>query len=129
MRYCQACGQGHDCPGDVSAVDREVEIERLRTRRDIEVARIQASAAKDIAETDAEHSSEHAEGLAEGMETAIEAIAGGGEPDGGEGTPIVVSADTEPEPEPEEEPESAPEVVEVATPRESKRGGYWSNYR
>jgi hypothetical protein len=129
MRYCPDCGTPHECEGQAAAIDREVEIERLRTRRDIEVARITASAARDIAETEAESDVARAEGEVDGMETALDALAGGGETDSGEGAPIVVDTTPEPEPEIDEEPDSAPPVIDVATPRESKRGGYWGNYK
>jgi hypothetical protein len=129
MRFCPDCGTGHECEAATTALDREVEIERLRTRRDIEVARITASAAKDIAETDAENPSEHAEGVAEGMETALEALSGGGAPASDGGTPIVVDMPDEPEAEAEPEPDMEPPVVDVAPPKETKRGGYWDGYK
>ena len=84
MSFCAECGIDHHAgdPGEVeAAADREVEIERLRTKRDIEVARITASAAKDISETEAETGTARAEGQVEGMETVLETISGGGEPD------------------------------------------------
>lgn len=124
-RYCADCGTAHEC---TSAAETELALARVWANRDIEVARINASAAKDIAETGAEHSSEHAEGVAEGMETALEAVAGGGEPEAAEGEPIVVDPGSEPDPVLEEEPENAPDVVEVSPPAESGRGGYWSMY-
>lgn len=126
MRYCPDCGTPHECEAQGTSEKAEVAIERLRTQRDIEVARITAAAGVKVAETEAEHAADFAEGRADGMETVIEA---GTEPDADEGAPIVVDVPDEPEPEPEEEPESAPDVVEVTTPRETKRGGYWSNYR
>jgi hypothetical protein len=129
MRFCPECGNGHECEGQASALDREVEIERLRTKRDIEVARINASAAKDIAETEAESDVARAEGEVDGMETALDALAGGGETEGGDGAPVVVDAPPDPEPEVEEEPDSAPPVVEVSAPRETKSAGYWGNYK
>ena len=80
-RFCPDCGTGHECTAEqAERMSAEVAIERLRTTRDIEVARITASASKDIAETEAESGTAHAEGIAEGMETALDAVTGGGEP-------------------------------------------------
>ncbi|HEX4788777.1 MAG TPA: hypothetical protein VH372_09975 [Actinospica sp.] len=129
MRFCPDCGTGHECEGTATALDREVEIERLRTKRDIEVARITASAARDIAETDAENSSEHAEGVAEGMETALEAVSGGGAPEGEGGAPVVVDMPDEAEAEAEPEPDMEPPVVDIAPAMDAKRGGYWDAYK
>lgn len=130
MRFCPDCGTPHECEAQAQAERTEVAIERLRTNRDIEVARITASAASTIAETEAEHSAEHAEGVAEGMETALDAVTGTDEAEAADGEPIVVEASAEPEFEPEGEPENAPpEVVEVAEPDMPKRGGYWDAYR
>lgn len=128
-RFCPDCGTPHDCTAESGVNKTQVEIVRLETNRDIEVARLNARAATTIAETDAENSSEHAEGLAEGMETAIDALSGGSAPEDDGGAPIVVDMPDEPEPEPAEEPDNAPPVVEVSAPAETKRGGYWSNYR
>jgi hypothetical protein len=124
MRYCDRCGNGHECTEEAAALDREVEITRLNTKRDIEVARIQASAAADIAETEAEHAADFAEGKAEGMETVIEASA---PEEPGEGEPVVIEA--EPEPEPEPEPDMVPPVVETHAADEPKQRGYWDAYR
>lgn len=127
MRYCEGCGVPHECAAESAAEKAEVAIERLRTQRDIEVARITASAAKVIAETEAEHSADHAEGVAEGMETALDAVTGTDETEA-EGAPIVIGApDAEPEPEPE--PDTAPPFVDVPEPRTPKPAGWWDGYR
>lgn len=127
MRFCQDCGTPHECAAENAAEKAEVAIERLRTNRDIEVARINASAAKDIAETEAENSADHAEGIAEGMETALDAVTGADEAEP-EGAPIVI-ADPEPDPEPEGEPDTAPPVVDIPEPRTPSRSGWWDGYR
>lgn len=130
MSFCPDCGIDHHA-GDreiEAAADREVEIERLRTKRDIEVARITASAAKDISETEAETGTARAEGQVEGMETVLETISGG-EPDDGGDPPVIVEAPG-PEPETEPGPDVAPPPEEpAAVPRENKGNGWWDGYR
>jgi hypothetical protein len=132
MRYCERCGTGHECESDVqAAADREVAIEKLRTTRDIEVARINASAGVQVAETEAEHATQHAEGVVEGIETVLDAVSGETAPDGDavpEGEPIVVETAPEAEPEPELDAPPPPEVVTETSSRNGK-GGYWGAYR
>lgn len=102
--YCPECGADHHAAERAEReeterlADREVEIERLRTKRDIEVARIQASAAKDIAEEEADADLAHAEGIAEGMAEVIDAASPDPEPEP-EPVPVIVDAPAEPEPE------------------------------
>lgn len=112
--FCPECGLDHHMAERAEreeterAADREVEIERLRTKRDIEVARIQANAAEHIAEDEAAVDVAHAEGEADGMRDVLDAIGGGDaepEPEP-EGAPIVV------EPEPEPEPDMVPPETE-----------------
>lgn len=107
MRFCSDCGTSHECiqeqeKTERDAIDREVEIERLRTRRDIEVARITASAARDISETEAESEVARAEGVVEGVETTLDAVTGGG--------------DDAPAPEPEPVIIDAPEAIADSAP-------------
>jgi len=54
--YCPECGQDHHAGEreERAEADRAVEIARLETKRDIEVARIQAGASRDTTETYAE---------------------------------------------------------------------------
>jgi hypothetical protein len=128
MRFCELCGTGHDCERETGAEKTEVAIERLRTNRDIEVARISASTVKDVAEVESEHSAEHAEGVAEGMETALDAVTGGGgEPDGE--PPVLEVPAPEGDPVPEPEDNAPPEVIDTPEPDEPDRAGWWSNYR
>src|SRR5271167_4643898 len=104
-KFCPECGTGHDCE-IASGLDPEtaaVKIARLETQRDIEVARIQAGAAKVIAETEADSAADELEGVLEGVELAT----GAGEPpDPGTGDPIVVQLpdDTSDDPITAEEP-------------------------
>lgn len=127
MRYCPDCGTPHECEAENGREKSEVAIVRLQTQRDIEVARINAAAAKTIAETEAENSSDRAEGIAEGMETALDAVAGG--PEEPEGEPIVVEAEPDGEPEPEPGPDNEPPVVEVSEPAAPRSRGWWDGYR
>ena len=130
MRYCADCGTPHECLNETREVDKTaIELKRLETHRDIEVARLTAGADKHIADVQAEHSAEHAEGLAEGMETALDAISGNDGAESGEGDPIVIDGgDPGPEPEPEPAADLEPPVVEVPdTP--AKSSGYWGAYK
>lgn len=129
--YCPECGLDHHAAERAEAeevqriADREVEIERLRTKRDIEVARITAGAAKDIAEEEAGADLAHAEGRAEGMEDVIDAVAGGGndEPPA-EPEPLVIDA---PEPGPAVDDDAPPPAEEHhdETPPRSRGLGMW----
>lgn len=124
--FCPECGADHHAAERAEreeaerAADREVEIERLRTKRDIEVARIQASAAKDIAEEEADADLARAEGRAEGMTEVIEAAApeSAPEPPEDEG-PVVVMDDAEVAEEPDD---GAPPIREESgEPKESRK--------
>ena len=56
MTFCTECGQDHHAGEreEQTALDREVEMERLRTARDIQVARINAGVVRDVTEEVAE---------------------------------------------------------------------------
>lgn len=129
MRYCDRCGNGHECTAEeAERMKYEVKMEELRTNRDIEVARVNASAAKTIAETEAESGAARAEGEADGMREVIEAATGG--ETGTEPVPIMVDgppAEPELEPGPDVEPPPAPEVS--AEPDTRGGGGWWDGYR
>lgn len=120
MRYCQDCGEGHECEAQaaVTAVDREIEIERLRTKRDIEVARIGAGVQRDeletaesIAETQAEAEVISAIAEAEILGDAIE----GGIQDAPE--PLIIDAP----PPGDDAPDEAPPEIEGSEPPEPAR--------
>ena len=69
--FCPECGTDHHAGEreEQTALDREVEMERLRTKRDVEVARINAGVVRDVTETEAEVATEVAEGiLSQGFE-------------------------------------------------------------
>ena len=77
MTYCTECGQDHHA-GEreaETALDREVEMERLRTARDVQVAKIQAGVIRDTVELEAETVTEVAE-----LETEAELIEAGTAP-------------------------------------------------
>lgn len=128
MRYCQDCGTPHECINEQRELDKtRVEMMRLETNRDIEVARINAGAARSIAATEAEHSADHAEGVAEGMETALDAVSGGGDP-APVGDPIVIDSGDDADPEPDLADDVTPPVV-IPEPREPKsNSGWWDGY-
>lgn len=120
-RYCPDCGTGHDCEAEavVTAIDREIEIERLRTKRDIEVARISAGVQRDeletaesIAETQAEAEVISAVAEAEILGDAIE----GGIQDAPE--PLIIDA---PGPPPDDTAADAPPEIEGSEPPEPAR--------
>lgn len=130
MKYCPDCGTPHECITEQRELDKTaVEIKRLETNRDIEVARLSAGAARHIADAEADHSAEHAEGVAEGMETALDAITGGGETAEPAGDPIVVEAGDEAaeETEAEEDDDVTPPVI-IPEPSAPKAAGWWSGY-
>lgn len=129
MKYCPNCGTGHECSVTGELDRTAVELMRLQTNRDIEVARLSAGAAKHIADVEAENSAEHAEGVAEGMETALEAVSGGGAEDAGEpeGDPIVIDDGTDAEDVTEAEDDITPPVV-VPDAGPAKPAGWWSGY-
>jgi hypothetical protein len=128
VKYCPECGTSHECVTEQRDLDRTaVEIKRLETNRDIEVARLQAGAAKHIADAEAEHSADYAEGRAEGVTETLEAVSGGGDPaPEPAGEPIVVEAGEEDE-DGETEDDVTPPVV-VPEPAEPKAAGWWSGY-
>lgn len=128
MKFCPDCGTGHECSAEIAADRTDLAIARVQAERDIELARINAGAAKAIAETEAENSSEHAEGVAEGMETALDAVSGSGD-DEPPADPVVVQAEADEEPEPEPGPDNEPPVVEIPDPAPKSSGGYWAGYR
>lgn len=136
MSYCPDCGADHHA-GDreaQAAADREIEIERLRTERDIKVARIQAGVQREeletveaVAEVEAEAEVASAVATAEviGEVIATEAGAGDGQDDGD--PPVIVEV-TEPESDPGPEAPAPPEL-EPTEPETKKAPGWWDAYR
>jgi hypothetical protein len=114
MRFCEGCGQGHECEADTAdgAEKAAVAIARIEANRDIEVARLNAGAAKVIAEAEAQGEAEHAEGVVEGLELAT----GGGEPDADDAAApvIVVDGGDADEPDADDTAEEPPEVTAPA---------------
>lgn len=121
--YCANCGtQCANCAGaaeEQTSVDREVEITRINRKADIEIARIQAGAAKteaeaevDIAEVEAAAGVEAAEAVAD----ALTEIVAPPEP---EPAPAIV---VEPEPAPEPEPSPVDDIM--PPPEKSEHKGY-----
>jgi hypothetical protein len=104
MTFCASCGtECATCAGqqeEQAAMDREVEIARLNTKRDIEVARIQAGAARDQTEMYTESD----EAIA-----GIEAAAG---VEAAEAVAEVLEEILTPEPEPVPDPAPAPVVID-----------------
>ena len=93
MAFCTVCGANHHADEEdaAAAMDREVEMERLRTKRDIEVARIQAGVTRDTAETYTESDETIAAIEAESGVLAAEAVA--------EVLEDIVTPETESQPE------------------------------
>ena len=127
MAYCTVCGQNHHAEEEEAqaAIDREVEMERLRTKRDIEVAKIQAGQWKAETETMAEADVKVAEIEAESGVVAAEAVA--------DAVTDILAPEPEPVPEPviityspEPEPEPTIEPVESEPPKAKKSDwSYW----
>ena len=127
MKFCPDCGNPHECAAEtVSNVEaEETKRVRIQAERDMEIARINAGAAKAIAATEADSEADHLEGVIEGAEL----MAGdGGDPPPAEpgGEPIVVQVDATDDDAPDIE---EPPVVEPAEPATPARAGYWDNYR
>lgn len=128
MRYCPDCGTPHECAAVTAReLDRTaVELMRLQTNRDIEVARLNTGAAKSIAATEAEHSADHAEGVAEGMETALDAVSGADDQPAPAGDPIVIDAGDDEDPGEPADDMTPP--IAIPEPREPKSSGWWDGY-
>lgn len=128
QKFCAECGTPHECAATPAGdyMTAEVKIAKINADRDVEIARLQAGAAKAIAATEAEHSADFAEGKAEGLE---EAITGGEGEEAEGGEPIVVEVPAaEPEAEADDIVEEPP-VITTPAPTAPKRGGYWDAYR
>ncbi len=128
MAFCTECGTAcANCAEETAAadaIDREVEIARINRKADVEIARIQAGAARDTTEliTDSEETIAEIEAVA-GVEAA-EAVA--------EVLEDIVTPESEPAPEPapvviEDEPEPEPtiEPAESTPPRKESKGLWW----
>jgi hypothetical protein len=128
MKYCQDCGNPHECAAEtVSNVEAE-ETKRVRIQadRDIRIAEVQAGAAKVIAEVEAESEADHLEGVIEG----VELVAGDAEPDADDTTvPTIVVQGDDPGAEETTDVEEPPEVTSIPEPAKSGGGGYWGGYR
>lgn len=126
MRYCQACGTGHECEAEESGGEKaEVAIARLETNRDIEVARLTSAAGVKIADSEATHAAAHAEGMEEGIGAVLDAATPAAPETAG--PPVVISS-ADPA-----EPEAVPDLTppEVITPPAEETGGagWWDGYR
>jgi hypothetical protein len=132
MRFCPDCGNEHECTAGGNGADREVEIERLRTKRDIEVAQIQARAQRRELETDeAVAQIEGEAGVATAEATAEvlgEVLAASGETPADPAPPVIMDP---PAPDPEPGPDVPPPPPADAVPppaREKKKPGWWDGY-
>lgn len=130
--YCPECGVDHHASEreEKLAEQTAVTLAKIEANKAVEIERIRAGAARDLAEVDNALKTEHAEGIAEGMETALEAAAGGAAAPEEPGEPVIVQA---PEEEPEiaePEPELAPPPAEPSTPASSssESSGWWAGY-
>src|SRR5271166_903057 len=130
MAFCTVCGANHHADEEdaAAAMDREVEMERLRTKRDIEVARIQAGVTRDTAETYTESEETIAAIEAESGVLAAEAVAEvledivtpETEPEAEGSEPVIVEAVNEPEQETIEPKDNSGE------PPETDKKSNWS---
>lgn len=129
MRFCPDCGTGHDCTASAAAgPDPSVEIARINADRDKYVARVTARMNRDELETIEDVAETEAEASIVGDVASAEIIASADTAAAVEetGEPIVVQVPDAPA-EPEQVTEEPP-VIEPATPKGGKRGGYWSAY-
>lgn len=130
--FCPECGADHHAGEreETSALDREVEIERLRTKRDIEVARIQAGSVREMADAETEVAAIEAEAGVEAAEAVAEVLEDIVAPDppeeGSDGSVVVVQALEEPEPDPDMPPPPEAHEDSSGTHEESreKRSSY-----
>lgn len=133
MRYCQDCGEGHDCSGTVAPGPSDaVRIAEIERDRDIKLAQLSARAARDelatdeaIAETYAEADVAAAVAEAEVIGAAVEASMDAGT----DPAPVIVDA---PEVDDDgQDDELAPPAASdagspIPEPRTSRRGlGMW----
>lgn len=124
--HCSACGEMHGGPGGETEA---VKIAKIEADRDIQVARIQRSEARQEIEADVEIAGIGAEAAVDAAvaEAAVlEEVLSPPEP--------VTEPEPEPEPEPEVIPEPEPAGEEVLSPPEHevkapKAGkGFWAGY-
>lgn len=127
--YCPTCGIDHHASEAEEAARKseEVEIERLRTHRDIEVARINANVVKDEAVMEAVAVAAEAEGMEAGLQAGADAVTPD-PPEIVEPEPVPVIVHDEPEPEPDVPPPPADDSSH-AQPAEHKKPGWWDGYR
>jgi hypothetical protein len=120
MRYCEDCGNGHDCTaeGRETPESDEVKIARINREADVKIAQLAARSAREeletteaVAEIQADAEIEAAVAEAEVVGAAIEA---GIEP---EPEPVIIDAPTAIN----EEPEDAPPPAEGSEPPAPKR--------
>ena len=114
--------------GEMTDATARVEIVRLETKRDIEVARITAGTVRELADVETAAELAHAEGEVDGMEAVLDTMAG--DPPAADGPPIVVDAPADP---PSADPvDMLPPVVDPPTDPadsgESKSAGFWGAY-
>ena len=128
MAFCPNCGTPLDNITPVVPQEpTEVVLARIEADRAIQVARIEAGAARAelrsneaIAETQAEAEVESAVAVAEIITAEDEAE----ETEEPEPEPVIIDA-----PAPEPEPDNAPPEVEHREPRQKASNGWWANYR
>jgi hypothetical protein len=129
MRYCEDCGNGHECTaaGRESVESDEVKIARINREADVQIAKLGARTERDwnetrveVAEIEADAAVEAAAAEAEVVGAAIEA---GIAP---EPEPVIIDA---PEAIADAEPDDAPPPAEGSAPPEPKAKaaglGFW----
>lgn len=124
--YCTGCGEVH---GGGSGDSPDVKIAKINADRDIEVARIQRSEARQAIEAETEQTETIA--AAEVEQTAIEAeaIAEAGIPEPEPEMPVIEAPVVVQAPEEPAGEVSAPPETETGPPVEIKRPSMWSTYR
>lgn len=126
-KFCPNCGTPHECAAEAAseAEKTALAIARVEANRDIEIARLQAGAAKHIADAQAESEADHLEGVIEGVELAS------GESDGDDvpaGDPIIVQVDAGDDDDTEADVEEPPVVDAIPEPGGKSRD-WWAAYR
>ena len=94
MKYCADCGAGHECDAqDSDRTSDAVRIAELETRRDIEIARLQARADRAQAEADQEIAETFADAEVEAAAVSAEVTAAAIDAAGiEEPAPVIIDA-------------------------------------
>lgn len=125
--YCTGCGEMH---GASTADSEAVRIAKINADRDVEVARLARSEARQEIEAEVEQTETLAEAAVEQTAIEAEAIIEAGAPEPEPDVPVVEAPVMIEAPDPEPEPETVSEPPEISpAPAAKKSAGWWDGYR